>query len=80
MLLDWLTTLEKSGTVLFDLYEELEIDGSMPDALQTGTSRSTGRFPFPLLLMVSDFVYHIISLLSSLALCFTSSSFPLSAR
>jgi hypothetical protein len=42
MLLDWLTTLEKSGTVLFDLYEELEIDGSMPDALQTGTSRSTG--------------------------------------
>ncbi|KAG1721189.1 hypothetical protein EDB19DRAFT_1646626, partial [Suillus lakei] len=34
MLLDWSTTLE-SGTVLFKLYEELEIDGSMPDVLLT---------------------------------------------
>ena len=34
MLLDRSTTLE-SGTVLFKLYEELEIDGSTPDALLT---------------------------------------------
>jgi hypothetical protein len=34
MLLDWSTTL-KEGTVLFKLYEELEIDNSMPDALLT---------------------------------------------
>ncbi|KAG1743758.1 uncharacterized protein EDB91DRAFT_1051073, partial [Suillus paluster] len=35
MLLDWSTTLEESGTVLFKLYEELEIDESTPDALLT---------------------------------------------
>lgn len=34
MLLDQSTTLE-SGTILFKLYEELEIDGSTPDALLT---------------------------------------------
>jgi hypothetical protein len=34
MLLDWPTTL-KEGTMLFKLYEELEIDNSMPDALLT---------------------------------------------
>ncbi|KAG2097022.1 uncharacterized protein F5147DRAFT_816938, partial [Suillus discolor] len=34
MLLDRTTTLE-SGTVLFKLYEELEIDATMPDALLT---------------------------------------------
>ncbi|KAG2140102.1 hypothetical protein DEU56DRAFT_293234 [Suillus clintonianus] len=33
MLLDRSTTLEESGTVLFKLYEELEIDESTPDAL-----------------------------------------------
>ncbi|KAG1780071.1 hypothetical protein EV702DRAFT_1194838 [Suillus placidus] len=35
MLLDRSTTLEESGTVLFKLYEELEIDSSTPDALLT---------------------------------------------
>ncbi|KAG1773603.1 hypothetical protein EV702DRAFT_1048166 [Suillus placidus] len=35
MLLDWLMTLEESGTVLFKLYEELEIDSLTPDALLT---------------------------------------------
>ncbi|KAG2117883.1 uncharacterized protein F5147DRAFT_648321 [Suillus discolor] len=34
MLLDWSTTLE-SGTVLFKLYEELEINGMTPDVLLT---------------------------------------------
>jgi len=34
MLIDRSTTLE-SGTVLFKLYEELEIDGLTPDALLT---------------------------------------------
>ncbi|KAG1769928.1 hypothetical protein EV702DRAFT_1049495 [Suillus placidus] len=35
MLLDRSTTLEESGTVLFKLYEELEIDSSTPYALLT---------------------------------------------
>ncbi|KAG1719013.1 hypothetical protein EDD22DRAFT_791944 [Suillus occidentalis] len=35
MLLDWSTTLKESGMVLFKLYEELEINESMLDALLT---------------------------------------------
>ncbi|KAG1854989.1 hypothetical protein F4604DRAFT_1534901, partial [Suillus subluteus] len=31
MLLDWSITLKESGMVLFKLYEELKIDGLMPD-------------------------------------------------